>query len=89
MLDLVAETMGARIRKVHVHVPLIRPGVALIEAVAPRPPVTLQQLKMLPLDSITDLGSVEDTFGFAPVPPKSQSSPSVRELRNCQSMVNW
>ena len=70
MLDLVAETMGARIRKVHLPVALIRPGVALVEAVAPRPPVTLQQLKMLPLDSVTDLGSVEDTFGFAPLSPK-------------------
>ena len=39
MLDLVAETLGARIAKVHVPLPLVRPVVAIMQALVPRPPV--------------------------------------------------
>ena len=66
MLDLVSETLGARIAKVHVPVPLIKPVIAAMEALSPRPPATLEQLKMLDLDNATDLDSVESAFGFAP-----------------------
>ena len=70
MLDLVAETLGVRARKVHLPVSIIKPAVALIEAIGPRPPATLQQLKMLHLDSIAGPRSVKDAFGFEPVSPK-------------------
>jgi len=68
MLDLIAETLGSRIVKVHVPVSLMRPAVAVMEALAPRPPVTRQQLKMLALDSATELDSVKKAFGFSPRP---------------------
>ena len=68
ILDLVGETLGAGVRKLHVPVTLMLPMVAMMEAITPRFPVTRQQLKMLKLDSSTDLGSVEKEFGFAPRP---------------------
>ena len=68
MLDLVAETLGARIAKVHVPLPLVRPVVAIMQALVPRPPVTTEQLKMLRLDNVADLDSVEKSFGFLPQP---------------------
>ena len=66
MVDLVAETLGARIAKVHVPVALVRPAAAMMELLMPRPPVTREQLKMLRLDNTTDLDAIEKTFGFEP-----------------------
>jgi len=37
-----------------------------MERVLPRPPVTLEQLKMLATDSVTDLDGVQKHFGFEP-----------------------
>ena len=68
LLDLIAETLGVKIVKVHVPLPLMRPAVALMEALAPRPPVTGEQLKMIAVDNVTDVDSVERNFGFAPRP---------------------
>ena len=68
MLDLVALTLGARIAKVHVPLPLMMPGAALVEAFSPRPPVTREQLKMLRGDNTTSLDSVKEAFGFEPRP---------------------
>jgi uncharacterized protein YbjT (DUF2867 family) len=68
ILDLIAETLGAKIVKVHVPVSLMKPAVTVMEAVTPRPPVTRQQLKMLNLDSTTELDSVQKAFGFSPRP---------------------
>ena len=70
LVGLVAETLGARIVKVHFPLSLLMPGVAILEAIAPRPPVTREQLKMLRLDSTTDLDSVRKAFGFSPLPLK-------------------
>jgi NADH dehydrogenase len=66
MLDLIADTLGARIVKVHVPLPIMSPLAAIMETLMPRPPVTGEQLKMLRLDNTTDLDSMEKTFGFAP-----------------------
>ena len=66
MVDLVADTLGARIAKVHVPLGLMRPVAAIFAALMPRPPITPDQLKMLGLDSTTDLDSVERNFGFIP-----------------------
>ena len=68
MLDLIAETLGARIVKAHLPVPLMKPAVAVMEALVPRPPATLEQLKMLSLDNTAELDSVERNFGFVPQP---------------------
>ena len=68
LVDLIADTLGVRIAKVHVPLPMMRPAVALMEALAPRPPVTAEQLKMIAIDNVTDVDSVERNFGFAPRP---------------------
>ena len=69
MIDLISDTLGARTFKLHVPLVLMRPIVRLMEALL-RPPVTSEQLKMLKLDSVTDLDSVEKNFGFAPASPR-------------------
>ncbi len=68
MLDLIADTLGVKIIKVHVPVSLMRPGAAIMEALVPRPPVTPGQLSILAFDNTTALDSVESAFGFAPRP---------------------
>lgn len=68
LVDAVAETLGVRIMKVHVPVGLVRPVAAIMEALAPSPPVTPQQLKMLKVDNVASLDTVEDVFGFTPKP---------------------
>ena len=66
IIDLVAETLGVRIAKVHVPLGLMRPVAAVMQALMPRPPVTPEQLKMLGVDNTTDLDSVESNFEFMP-----------------------
>ena len=68
LLDLVARTLGVKIAKVHLPLQLMRPAVALMETLAPRPPVTGEQLKMIAVDNVTEVDSVEHNFGFAPRP---------------------
>ena len=74
LLDLVAGTLGVKIVKAHVPLQLMRPAVALMEALAPRPPVTGEQLKMIAVDNVTDVDSVERNFGFAPRPLEGTST---------------
>jgi NADH dehydrogenase len=68
LVDLIADTLGVRIAKVHVPLPLMRPAAALMEALAPRPPVTAEQLKMIAIDNVTEIDCVERNLGFAPRP---------------------
>ena len=68
LVDLIADTLGVSIAKVHVPLPLMRPEVALMEALAPRPPVTSEQLRMIAFDNVTEIDSVERNLGFAPRP---------------------
>jgi NADH dehydrogenase len=70
IIDLVAETIGAKIAKVYVPLGLMRPVAAVMQALMPRPPVTPEQLKMLGVDNTTDLDSVEDHFAFMPRPAR-------------------
>ena len=66
IIDLVAETLGAKVAKVHVPAGLMQPAAAILEALTPSPQVTPSQLKMLRLDNVTELDSVESNFGFIP-----------------------
>ena len=68
ILDLVAETLDAKILKVHIPIGLIKPAAAIMEALVPRPPVTRELLKMLQIDNTAETGSVEKAFGFTPRP---------------------
>lgn len=66
ILDLIAETIGAKIVKVHVPPALMKPPIGFLETVTPRSPVTLEQLKMLNIDNVTSADSVQTAFGFTP-----------------------
>ena len=68
MIDLIAETLGAKVAKLHLPPAAVGMAAALMETFMPRPPVTREQLKMLRLDNTTALDSVERSFGFAPKP---------------------
>lgn len=70
LVDLVAETLGARIVKVDAPAPLMGALAAVGEAFMARPPATREQLKMLTLDSVAELDSVRRAFGFEPRPLK-------------------
>jgi uncharacterized protein YbjT (DUF2867 family) len=70
IVDLIAETLGAKIKKLHAPMAAMTAVAALLEAMTPRPPVTPGQLKMLRGDSTTDLASVETHFGFVPRSPR-------------------
>ena len=68
LVDLVADVMGVKVLKVHVPLPVMRVLAAVMEAALSRPPVTREQLKLLSVDNVADLDSVERAFGFAPRP---------------------
>ncbi|MBI1884818.1 MAG: NAD(P)H-binding protein [Chloroflexi bacterium] len=66
MIEVVQDVLG--VHRLRVHVPLfaMRPVVQLMEWVLPRPMVTSEQLKMLRIDNVTAIDSVESQFGFRP-----------------------
>ena len=68
MIDLIAETLGAKVAKVHLPPAAVGMAASVMETFMPSPPVTREQLKMLRLDNTTALDSVESAFGFAPRP---------------------
>lgn len=68
MVDAVQEALGRRRPKLHIPLALMKPLARAMEAVLPRPPVTVEQLKMLALDNVTALDAVPRRFGFQPRP---------------------
>lgn len=68
LIDLVAETLGVKVAKVHVPVSVMTPAATVMESLSPHPPITREQLKMLAVGENTSLDSVERQFGFRPLP---------------------
>lgn len=68
LMRLVARTLGKRRWRVHLPVWLMRLNVALLEKVQPRPPITTEQLRLLPVRNVAEPDSVARTFGFTPRP---------------------
>jgi NADH dehydrogenase len=68
IVRLVLNTLRVRRATVHIPLPVMRMVAALMGLALPRPPVTLEQLKYLRLDSLTDVDSVQRHFGFQPRP---------------------
>ena len=60
--------MGRRRGRIHFPVWLMRPNVALMEKLLPRPPVTVEQLRLATNRNVTEPESVQQTFGFTPRP---------------------
>jgi NADH dehydrogenase len=66
LIDTIAGVLGKRVLKIHVPMPIMRPGAAVAEVLFPRPPVTRDQLIMLEEDNVTDENSLEEVFGIKP-----------------------
>ncbi|MBM3942176.1 MAG: NAD-dependent epimerase/dehydratase family protein [SAR202 cluster bacterium] len=66
LLRLIARTLGQRRLYARVPVWLMRLNVAVLEKVQPRPPVTSEQLRLLPVRNVAEPDSVERVFGFTP-----------------------
>ena len=68
IVDIISHTLQKRRIKVHIPVMLMRPVVKVMEALMSTPPVSSQQLRMLPVPNITQIDNVEKQFGFKPRP---------------------
>ena len=67
MLDRMADALGLSPRlKAHVPVRCMRPIAALAEAVLTRPPITIDQLKMLSIDNTTASNAITEVFDVEP-----------------------
>ena len=69
--DLVAQVataMGKRRLRFHLPVWLMYAAAAVSQGFMPRPPITTDQLKMLEIRSVAELGELERVFGFTPRP---------------------
>jgi NADH dehydrogenase len=67
IVAIVARTIGQRALRLHLPVWLTYLA-AIAMQILPRPPVTTDQLKMLPIRNVTELDVVQKTFGFTPRP---------------------
>ena len=68
MVRLVGRTLGRRRLRFHVPVWVMWLNVSLMQLLLPRPPITREMLRMLPIRNVAELGVVEETFGFTPRP---------------------
>ena len=68
MVTEVASAMGKRRWRIHLPVWLMYAAAMVSQGFMPRPPITTDQLKMLSIRSVADLGEVERVFGFTPRP---------------------
>ena len=66
IVHTVKRAIGVHRFVVHVPVPAILPMAVIMDKLLPRPPVTVDQLRMLSLNNITRLDSVHAGFGFDP-----------------------
>jgi len=64
----VATAMNKRRFRFHVPVWLMYAAAMVSQGFMPRPPITTDQLKMLSIRSVAELGEVERVFGFTPRP---------------------
>jgi NADH dehydrogenase len=66
IVGIIKVTIGAHRFTVHAPVPAMVPLAFLMQTLLPKPPLTLDQLRMLPINNITRLDSVPAGFGFEP-----------------------
>ncbi len=66
IVETIAAVLGLRRWKLHVPVPLVRPAAWMMERLLARPLVTVEQLRLLEVDSVGAVGLVEREFGFSP-----------------------
>ena len=68
LIDLVAETLEVKVKKIHVPIGVMTPAATVMESLSPNPPITREQLKMIAVGENTSLDSVEQQFSFRPLP---------------------
>jgi uncharacterized protein YbjT (DUF2867 family) len=68
MMDEILKAMGEKRTKIHVPRWLMRPGVAVMDALLSNPPITMVEFNSMEIPNITDPDSVEKEFGFKPMP---------------------
>ena len=68
IIGAVARTLGKRRLYFHLPVWLMYLATSLVQRLQPRPLITTDQLRMLSLRNVAELGVVEQTFGFTPRP---------------------
>ena len=68
IVDIIAGTYQVSRPKVHMPIWAMRLAVKIMELLLPRPPMTTEQLRMLPINNVAQLHTVEEVFGFKPVP---------------------
>ena len=66
IIAVVSRTLGKRRRRLHLPISLMYLATALLQALRPHPPATTDQLRMLGIRNVSELGIVEKTFGFTP-----------------------
>lgn len=66
IVGIIKAAIGAHRVTVHAPVPAMVPLAFLMQTLLPKPPLTLDQLRMLPINNITRLDSVSAAFGFEP-----------------------
>lgn len=66
IVGIIKQALGVHRFRMHMPVPLILPPAMVMQKVLPHPPVTVDQLRMLALNNITRIDSVQLAFGFEP-----------------------
>lgn len=67
IVDAISAAMGKKRFKLRLPLPLVRPGVRLLERLLRHPPVTTDQLKMLLAGSVCDIARMRQQFGIEPI----------------------
>ena len=63
----IADAMGVKKPSFHVPVFLMRPAAMLMEAILPKPPVTVDQITMIQMDNICDIKDMKEVFNIEPI----------------------
>ena len=66
IVRVIKAAIGAHRFTLHAPVPAMLPLAFLTQTLLPKPPLTVDQLRMLPINNITRLDSVSAAFGFEP-----------------------
>lgn len=70
IVDAVAETLGKKVYKLHIPLSLVKIGAQAMGAVFTKPPVSIDQLKMMEMGNVCDISRMKEMFGIEPMPFK-------------------
>lgn len=70
IVDAVAETLGKKVYKLHIPLSLVKIGAQAMSAVFTKPPVSIDQLKMMEMGNVCDISRMKEMFGIEPMPFK-------------------